>query len=273
MIKTCIFNLNSILVDKYSLCIKLSLQAAFASNNIIVHNSLLNNNNRINKLDHIKLISKSISVENQWRNKYNREATRNDNLDIYYNFNEKMKMNIKNNMRIIPHTIKTLNYLRNNDIKICVTSELSDILINEIMYKFDLEKYVTSQISYTSIDNLSRSESNMIKFSMNNLNIDDPKTVIKVDDSFIGLNRGNRIDYHTVGISRYSHYMNINTIREGYNIDNLIQVNDLNDYRNYDILRKKIVKTTNLLTESKPDYIIRTLNDLPIVIDEINSKH
>lgn len=273
MIKTSIFNLNSVLVDKYSLFMKLSLQSAFASNNIIVHKSLLNNKHRINKLDHIKLINKSISVDNQWRNKYHRGATRNDNLDIYYNFNEIMKNNIKNNMRIIPHTIKTLNYLRNNDIKICLTSELSNVLMNEIIYKFNLEKYISSQVSYTSIDNLSRSESNIIKLSMNNLNVDDPKTIIKVDDSFIGLNDGNSMGCHTVGIYRYSQYMNVNTIKEGYDIDNLIQVNNLNDYRNYDILRGKIIKSTKSLNECKPDYVIRTLADLPNVIKKINNHY
>ena len=273
MIRGCIFNLNGTLVDKYSLSTKLSLRDAFYFKNIIVPKNLLQKNIERDKLDHIEKILKDKIIMNLWKIKYERMPNENDKLEIYDYFNKLMLKN--KDIEIIPQTYRCLRYLKKNNIKIGITTDLSEPLMDSIIRKFDLDKYIDSKVSSTSLDLPGRQEPYMIKYNMRNMGIDNTTNIIKIDDRCIGIKEGINANYYTVGVSRWSSHMNIESIEESYLMDKINKIDNINnfkDYYNYSIFNEKIKESIKVLKNSKADFVIRTLEDLPRTINVINNK-
>ena len=273
MIRGCIFNLNGTLVDKYSLSTKLSLRDAFYFKNIIVPKNLLQKNIERDKLDHIEKILKDKIIMNLWKIKYERMPNENDKLEIYDYFNKLMLKN--KDIEIIPQTYRCLRYLKKNNIKIGITTDLSEPLMDSIIRKFDLDKYIDSKVSSTSLDLPGRQEPYMIKYNMRNMGIDNTTNIIKIDDRCIGIKEGINANYYTVGVSRWSSHMNIKSIEESYLMDKINKIDNINnfkDYYNYSIFNEKIKESIKVLKNSKADFVIRTLEDLPRTINVINNK-
>lgn len=273
MIRGCIFNLNGTLVDKYALSTKLSLRDAFYFKNIIVPKNLLQKNIERNKLDHIEKILKDKIIMNLWKIKYERMPNENDKLEIYDYFNKLMLKN--KDIEIIPQTYRCLKYLKKNNIKIGITTDLSEPLMDSLIRKFDLDQYIDSKVSSTSLDLPCRPEPYMIEYNMRNMGIDNPANIIKIDDTCIGIKEGTNAKCFTVGVSRWCSHMNIESIEESYLMDKVNKVgyiNNFKDYYNYNIFNEKIKESIKVLKNSKADFVIRTLDDLPRTINVINNK-
>ena len=269
MIRGCIFNLNGTLVDKYALSTKLSLRDAFYFKNIIVPKKLLQKNIERNKLEQIEKILEDKTVMNLWKIKYGKIPDENDKLEIYDYFNKLMFKN--NDIEIIPQTYKCLKFLKQNNIKIGITTDLSEPLMNSIIRKFDLDKYINSKVSSSCLNNKSES---MIKYSMKNMGIDSTKNILKIDDRTIGIKEGLSINCYTAGVYRWSVNMNIESIEESYlmnKVNKVGYINNFKDYYNYNILNEKIKNSLDILKQSKAHNVIRTLEDLPETIYSINT--
>ena len=116
----------------------------------------------------------------------------------------------------------------------------------------------------------------MIEYNMKKMGIGNPKNILKIDDTSIGIQEGINAKCFTVGVSRWSVNMNIETLEESYLMNKLNKVNDINnfkDYYNYNMLKEKIKESTKIIKDSKADYVIRTLEDLPEIIENINKKN
>ena len=274
MIRGCIFDLGGTLVDKYSLIPKISLKDAFYLKNIIVPKIPLQKYMGMNKLEHIgKILENEITI-NQWKIKHGRIPNEEDKLEIYDYFNKYMFTNKNKYMEIIPQTHKCLKYLKDKNIKIGITTGFSEPLMNCIIKSFDLEQYIDSKVSSTCLDLPGRPEPHMIEYNMKDMGINNPKSILKIDDTLIGIQEGINAKCLTVGVSRWSTNMDIETIEESHLMNKLNKVDEINnfkDYYNYNILKEKIVKSTETLKNSEADYVIRTLEDLPEIIQNINN--
>ena len=91
---------------------------------------------------------------------------------------------------------------------------------------------------------------------MKDLEVSNPKTMIKIDDTNVGIKEGKNAGLWTVGVARWSTYMNV-----------LPQnINNMNDV----IIRERLEKSKEKLKQSQPDFIIETLDELPNIIETIN---
>ena len=87
-------------------------------------------------------------------------------------------------------------------------------IIRKKLNKNDI--HFNSYVSSTCIDKPSRPHPYMIQKNMELLNIRDPKTVIKLDDTVVGIHEGIAANCLTVGVAKWSIYMNISTIDDAY---------------------------------------------------------
>lgn len=283
MIKGCIFDLGGVLVDKYSLITKNTLKDVFYQKNIVLTDKIIQKNININKFKQISDIFKDKYVINKWKYKYNCIPNFNDKIKLYQKYNKLIFNNINNYMEIIPETYDCLKYLKNNNIKIGIISGFSPNIINNIINKFNLNEYIDANISIIYYDNIlvtlndkddfNNSKLHGVKNIMKQMNINNPRYIIKIDDTFNGLNDIKNIDCFKVGVSRWSVNMNINNINESYLIDNINKINNFDEYYNYCIFKEKITKSNKILLKSKPDNVINTLNDLPEIIQKIDKNN
>jgi phosphonoacetaldehyde hydrolase len=266
MIKGCIFELGGTLVDKYSLTPIISLKEAFHLKHIIVPKIGLQKYMGMNKLDHIGKILEDKIIINQWKIIHGRHPNEDDKIEIYNYFNKLMFINKTRYMEIIPQTHKCLKYLKDRNIKIGITSELAEPLMNSIITSFNLDQYIDAKVSATCLDNPPRHTPYMIQYTMEKMEIGDPYSILKIDNTSIGIQEGINANCVTVGVSRWSVNMDIESIEESYLMNRLNRNNDINnlkDYYNYNVLKDKLDISRTILKNSQASYIIRTLEDLP----------
>ena len=85
------------------------------------------------------------------------------------------------------------------------------------------------------------------------------ESVVKVDDTVGGVGEGLNAGCWTIGVSRYSNYMNINTLDE----EATLSAEEI-EYRHN--------KTKEILRAAGAHYVIDSIVDIEAVIDDINAR-
>ena len=258
-VRACIFNLGTI-VDRYSLFPIVSLKNTFNKYGITLNNKLIYDNMGMSKLNHIREIIKNPYIKNIWNRRHGNYPGKKEEYILYLDYIETEKLNILEHLNIVPETKHCINYIKNNDIKIGITTSFNQEIMLIIKNMLDdkgilLDNYVSS----SCLKEPSRPDPSMVLENLQRLNIKSPNNVIKVDNTCIGIEEGNNAGCITVGVSRWSPYM---------------EIYDLNDEKHltFKKLNKKDNKSKKMLKKANPDYLITTLYELPNVIRDINKK-
>lgn len=257
-VKGCIFDLGGTIVDKYSRTPFISLKNCFQKRNIFLHERLIFKDMGMHKLDHINEILKDPYIRIDWMNKFGKYPEKDDGIKIFKDFNEIQKLNTIDYLDIIPETRRTIDYLHYRKIKTGVTTgfnkEITELVRDKLNNNYI---YIESFVSSTCLDKPSRPFPFMIQENMKRLNIDNPKSIIKIDDTKIGIEEGKNAGCITVGVYRWSTYMKICDVENEYRIPR-------------DDFDFKISESKNTLREANPDFLIRSLDELPDVINFLN---
>ena len=258
MIKACIFDLGGTIVDRYSLTSLLSLKKLFINRGITLNNNLLLKGVGMNNQEHILNILNDKTILNKWLKRYNDYP---DEYDVKVLLNELKREQCsysENIIDILPETRECIDYLGFNYIKTGCTAGFDKENMNVIQNKLErndiyLDSYVSSEGN--------KPNKFMIQENMKRLGISNPKEVIKIDDSTVGIEEGKNAGCITVAVARWSIHMNIMRISDAYEFD-----------ETYPDIQDKLKHSRNVLRESGADYVIDTLDELPRVIESINYK-
>lgn len=257
--RACIFDLGGTIVDKYSLTPFLSLKKSFLKHKLDISDELIYKDMGKSKLDHIREIINDSEVKHQFLEFNDKEPRGNDILSIYDDFNEIQK-EATYRMNIIPETKGIIDYLKNKDILIGVTTGFNKEITNIIHDKLDSEGiYIDKYVSSTCLDKPGRPYPYMINHIMNEFNIINSYNVMKLDDTVIGLGEGRAAHCWTAGVSRWSSNMKVKSMKECYNLS-------------YSEIKERNKISRGILKEAGPHYIFDTLNDLPEIIDKFDFK-
>ena len=256
MIRLCVFDLGGTIVDKYSLTPFLSLKHAFKVNGINIHNSLIFSDMGKSKKDHINIILDDKYVKRNWFNKHGQFPTSADSYLIYnefcrYQINEGIR-----NMEIIPETKNCINYMRTNNILTGVTTGFNKPIMMGIKEKLlENDIYINKYVSSTCLKEPGRPNPYMVNHIMDGVSITNPKSVLKIDDTVVGLQEGKAAGCTTVGVAKWSTNMLITRPNQTLTKEEHI---------------KKIKHSRSKLREANPDHIITSLDELPRLIELIN---
>lgn len=260
-LKACILDWSGTLADKYVIAPAIVFKKVFEKHNVAITMEEARIPMGSRKDLHIKEITEMESVKKKWYNIHEKEITQTD-IDIMYNDFIPMQKNcIKEYATLLPNTLTTVNKLKSYyRLKIGVstgfTQEIADILENEAYIQgLKLDSNVGGNIVY----NGNRPSPHMLYKNMDNMNITSIHSVLKVDDTTSGIGEGLNAGCWTVGVSRYSNYMNINSLEEE---------DTLSDK---DIIKKNLYSREKLINAGA-HYVIDDLSGLPKVIEDINQK-
>ncbi len=257
-IRACIFDLGGTIVDKYSRTPFLSLKNAFQKRNIRIDDSLIFKDMGMHKLNHIHEILKDPIVCLDWMNEYGGIPNNGEEIEIYNDFNEIQKKYTKNYMDILPETKGTVQYLQKHNIKTGVTTGFNKEIMNIVKHQLNKDNiYIDNFVSSTCLNVPSRPHPYMIYENMRQLQVNNPKNIIKVDDTQIGIMEGKNAGCITVGVYQWSTYMKICEIDKEYSLSDEEMDYKMNDSR-------------NILSEVKPDFLIGSLDELPRIIRFLN---
>ena len=261
MMKLVIFDLGGTLIDKYSLSPLVNLSKAFKYRHISLSDSLLKKNVGLKKLDHIYSIAKEEEFKYKFEKVYSRPYKDYDVIDIYNQYTALQRESLKDDVEVIPKAKSVIDYLRYRDIKIGVTTNFNSehmLLGIQLLKKHDI--HIDKAVSSSCYDYNHRPNYFMVHDIMDSFGINDPKQVLKVDDTCLGIQEGKQAGCCTAGVARWSTNMDISSYDEKNNLDE----GTIND---------KLKKTRQVLSEKEPTYLINTLIELKHCIDPLYLKN
>ena len=164
------------------------------------------------------------------------------------------------NIEILPETKNTIKWLGDNNISTGVTTGFSKPVMNAIKEKLinddiHIDKYVSS----TCLGRPGRPNPHMMNSIINHLSIADRKRVIKIDDTCVGIEEGKNAGALTVGVAKWSTNMKMIDYNQDKNMSKEEYVERLKNSR-------------EALRLASPDYVIDSLDELPRIINMINSE-
>ena len=269
IVKGCIFDLGGTIVDRYSFTPLLCLQRAFKGQRINIPLSMIRKDMGLSKEDHIHKLLEEKEVQKQWINKYRQRPTKADRLSLFSDFQFMQERETKLNMDILPHTSKCISRLKKDNIVTGVTTGFDSEQMDRIKWLLESENiFLDSYVSSTCLNKPARPEPHMIFENMNRLKLDDPRRIIKIDDTVSGIQEGLNAGCWTVAVCRWSSNMNVDSVKDMNILDNFNADNNYTD--NYYQLRERINKCRQIMASSGAHYVINTLYELQNVIDDIN---
>lgn len=254
MIKGVIFDLSGTIIDKYSLSSLINLRNAFFSKRIDLYPNMLIKYIDKKKLNHIYAISNTYDFKYQFLHIHGRRHYDNDLLEIYDEFCSLQKLSLKTNVDIIPGTEDTLKMLKDRNIKIGIATDFNEQHMDlgiDILKQNDVE--IDSAVSTSCLAKVTRPNTDMVKINMKQMGIDDPKHIVKVDSTCLGIQEGLNAGCLTVAVPRWSVSMGVHSYK---------CLEELEDPDNFGKLRGKLIMSREILYNSNPHYMI---NDLKLL--------
>ena len=256
MIRACIFDLGGTLIDKYSLSPLYSLHKAFHKYNIPITKSLIADDMGLKKKEHIETILEKPNVKPMWYHETS-DIPKSVMTDcILREFNHIQTKSLET-CDLIDNSVFTINRLQKMGIKVGATTGFNyehTMIVNNILEEHNI--FLDSIVSSDCVDN-SRPYPDMIKKNMENLNIIEPKQVIKIDDTNIGIQEGLNTGCYTIGVPRWSINMKM------YNEDG--------GEEDFNTIMGKLKHSKKQLQNSH--YLIDDLKSIPTIIISINTLH
>jgi len=259
-IRLAVFDLGGTIVDRYSLSPFLSLKQAFLKKGLNIPNRLIYKDMGVDKHHHIDLILKDKYISREWKQKHGKYPDMNSTMSVFDEFIKyQMDDGIKN-IEILPETKTCINWLGNNNISTGVTTGFSRPIMNAIKEKLlDENIHIDKYVSSTCLGKPGRPNPHMMREIINHLSISDPRRVIKIDDTVVGLQEGKNAGAITVGVAKWSTNMKMTDYEEDKRLSKEEYVELLKNSR-------------GILWSAKPDYVIDSLNELPKIIYHINNE-
>ena len=257
-IRLAVFDMGGTIIDKYSLSPFLSLKHAIKMKGLLIPNSLIFKDMGKHKYDHINDILLDKDICKKWKLAYGRKPDHKDCEDIFNIFNKYQLNEGIQKIEILPETKKCISWLGANNISTGVTTGFNKPIMSLIRDKhYENEIYIDKYVSSTCLGKPGRPNPHMVREIMNSLSIEDPKRVIKIDDTGVGIQEGKNAGCITVGVAKYSTYMKMTDYDEILSKEEYIE---------------RLKNSREILWSSNPDYVIDTLDELPNIINHINSE-
>jgi len=257
MIKSCIFGLGGTIVDKYALTTFLSLRKVFETVEIHISQNLLSKNIELSANSRIISIISEKDILDRWLEKYDNYPDEYDIRSLISLYHSIHTGYCKNLITILPETKKCIEYLREQDILIGCTTNYSRTNMNLIKQRLDNNNIIID--NYVSANINQKPYPYMIHKNMKDFMIYNPRNIIKISNSVSGIQEGNKAGCWNVGVARWSIHMNIYGISEAYSLPSQELQSNLDNSR-------------NTLEKAGADFVINTLDELPTIIEHLNTE-
>ena len=144
--------------------------------------------------------------------------------------------------------------LKDRNIKIGIATDFNEQHMGlgiDILKRYGVE--IDSAISTSCLAKVTRPNKDMVKLNMEQMGIDDPKHILKVDSTCLGIQEGLNAGCLTVAVPRWSVSMGVHSYK---------CLEELEVPENFNKLRVKLLMSRKILYKSNPYYMI---NDLKLL--------
>ena len=259
-IKACILDWSGTLCDKYVIAPAIVFQQIFDNYGVKVTMDEVRKPMGLRKDLHIKdMLLNNKNIYTRWEQIYGKNPTENDVDKMFKDFVPMQLDCLAEYSKILPNVKETIDILRNeHNLKIGLTTGFTRDMVNVLEKNVNAQGvFLDSTVAGDDVQNGYRPAPHMVYKNLDLLDISPINSVVKVDDTIGGIGEGLNAGCWTVGVSKYSNYMNIDTIEHSEQLSD----SELEQ-------RNKISK--NILETSGAHYVIDSIVDLPEIIELIN---
>jgi phosphonoacetaldehyde hydrolase len=210
------------------------------------------------KIDHIRAMLSMPRISLFWKEKFGRAFDEQDVENLYKEFEPALMASLKDYTDPIPGVVKTVQALKSQGLKIGSTTgythSMMDILVPHAMAKgYSPDFYITPDRT----DSLGRPYPYMIYRNMEALKLSASRKVVKVGDTVSDIKEGLNAGVWSVGVIIGSSEMGL-SLEEFHALSEAAQ-------------ESIILKTEQTFLDNGADFTIRSISELPQLIELINS--
>ena len=209
---------------------------------------------------HIRELTKDPEIRDRWVKVHDAEPTQEDVDKMFADFVPMQLDCLGRYTKLLPGVAETTQQIQKAGIKVGSSTgfvrSMVDILAEDAR-KQGFHPDVT--VAGDEVVNGARPRPFMIYRNLDLLDVYPIQSVIKVDDTITGVGEGLNAGCWTVGITRYSNYMNINSLEEAETISE-------------QEVARRLEITRQMLITSGAHYVIDEFPELLGVIEDVNQR-
>ncbi|WP_421858418.1 phosphonoacetaldehyde hydrolase [Oricola sp.] len=257
-VKAVIFDWAGTLVDFGSIAPLVSIRRAFEESDIELNDSDIREGMGLSKPDHILQITRSDHVTAQWLEKHGKPFDDNDFARIHDVYRAINRHVASERGKLIDGALATVGALRARDLMIGTTTSYSRDILEPLLSVAKAQGF-DPDISICADEVTTGRPAPLAVYQiMVTLGVFPPSSVIKVDDTPVGLMEGKAAGTWTVGISESGNGIGLS--------ETDLAVLDPEERA------ARVQTAARELVDAGADYVIGSVAELPQVIDDINER-
>jgi len=209
---------------------------------------------------HIKAMTEMPEIRERWKGIHGSDPDQGDVDRMFADFVPMQLDCLRQYTGLLPGVAEAVQKLQKQGVKIGSTTGFVRSMVDILEEDAKKQGYVPdASVAGDEVVHGARPKPFMVYKNLDMLDVHPIQSVVKVDDTVSGVGEALEAGCWGVGVSRYSNYMDVNSLDEA---DRLPAA---------EIERRHEV-TRDILRKAGAHYVIDSVADLPPVIDEINAR-
>ncbi len=259
-VKALILDWSGTTVDAYVIAPAIAFVEAFGKHGIEISVQEARGPMGLRKDLHIEALTQMPEIRNRWRNVHRADPTRDDLARLYNDFVSIQLNCLKEYATLLPGVAQTTRTMQTEGIKIGTTTGFVRSMVDILKIEAHRQGYVPdTTVAGDDVANGTRPKPFMIYRNMELLDISPIESVVKVDDTSSGIEEGLVAGCWTVGIARYSNYMDVNS---------LSQADSMPAYQ----IERRLAAAREKLSRAGAHYVVNEFSELLDVVGDINRR-
>ncbi|ESO98067.1 hypothetical protein LOTGIDRAFT_239110 [Lottia gigantea] len=260
-VQACILDWSGTTADKYVIAPAVVFCRVFQKHKVPITMLEARGPMGLRKDLHIKALTEHEEIRARWHAVHGKYP---DQTDVDKLFNDFVPMQlscIKQYGGLIPGAVNAINRLREDyDCKIGMTTGFLRPMVNILLEEAKKQGFVPdADVAGDEVLHGERPKPYMLYRNLDLLDVHPIQSVVKVDDTVSGVGEAVEAGCWGVGVSRYSNYMNIDSLEH----EGQLSVEDIEQRLEY---------TRKLLVHAGAHYVIDSIAELPDVVDDVNRR-
>lgn len=257
-VKGLVLDWSGTVADAYVIAPALVFVEVFAKQGVAISMEEARGPMGLRKDLHIAVLTQHPDIRDRWRKVKDTDPTEADVEAMYADFVPMQLDCLHRYTQLLPGVVETAQKIQASGIKIGSTTgfvrSMVDILVADAAKQgFHIDVTVAGD----EVINGARPKPFMLYRNLDLLDVHPIQSVIKVDDTVSGIHEGLEAGCWTVGIARYSNYMNINSLDEAESISATE-------------IERRLKISRGKLQQGGAHYVINEFAELLDVIDDVN---
>ncbi len=209
---------------------------------------------------HIAALTQNPDIRERWRKIKDADPTQDDVDNMFADFVPMQLDCLRRYTTLLPGVVEATKKIQSDGIKVGMTTGFVRSMVDILAADAGEQGYhPDTTVAGDEVFHGARPKPFMVYRNLDILDIHPIQSVIKVDDTITGVGEGLEAGCWTVGMARYSNYMNINSLEEAETISD-------------EEIERRLAKTRDLLEKTGAHYVINEFPELLDVIDDVNER-